>query len=249
LSLCTRNRLSAAALLLWACSGPALAQSTVAPPPVSGACDEIGFTRGDYLGDRSKLPIVEGTHFKPHHEQLVRRRGDSTDDLGANLSYTLRSFPNHHRALNSMIRLAERSKLEQPPGADRTVECFLRRAVKFRPDDTVARMLYVSYLIKKSRRDDALAQLATTESYARESAFSLYNMGLLYLQLQEWDQALAMAHRAQSMGFTRTELRDRLTQAGKWQDPQPEAAAAAASSPASAASAASAPAVDSAVSN
>jgi hypothetical protein len=246
-----RQHLVSAALLLCACSILVPARAAVDPPPVPGACDEVGFTRGDYLGDRSKLKVVEEYHFKPHHESLIRLPGESVDALGANLSYTLRSFPNHHRALLAMMRLSERTKLDQPRGADRPVECFLRRAVKFRPDDTVARMLYVDYLIKKSRRDEALAQLAATEPHARDNAFSLYNMGLLYVELQDWDHALEMAHRAQSMGFTRTDLRDRLTRAGKWRDPPPDGTAPAASPPASAASAASigsAPAADAAAS-
>lgn len=235
----THRHLVSAALLLCTCSFSVPASAGVDPPPTPGACDEVGFTRGDYLGDRSKLKVVEEYHFKPHHESLIRLPGESIDALGANLTYTLRSFPNHHRALLAMMRLSERTKLDQPRGADRPVECFLRRAVKFRPDDTVARMLYVDYLIKKSRRDEALAQLAATEPHARDNAFSLYNMGLLYVELQDWDHALEMAHRAQGMGFARTDLRDRLTQAGKWRDPPPAGAAAAASSPASAASAAS----------
>lgn len=232
----------AAFVLLLAQAGPLRANSTVAPQlATDGACDEVGFTRGDYLGDRSKLKVVEDFHFKPHTENLIRRRGDSARSIGADLSYTLLSFPNHHRALNSMMRLAERSGREQPEGADRPVECYLRRAVRFRSDDTVARMLYVTYLIKKARKDEAMVQLAAVEENAQDNAFSLYNAGLLYADLQEWALALSMAHRAMALEFPRTELRDRLVKAGQWQEPAPEAAAAPASAASQAASASSGP--------
>jgi hypothetical protein len=240
---CAVRRLASTALLVAVCAQPAIAASDVAPPPAAaGACDEIGLTKGDYLGDRSKLRVVEEYHFKPHTESLVRRPGDSSQSIGADLSYTLRSFPNHHRALNSMMRLAEKSGREQPDGADRPVECFLKRAVRFRPDDTVARMLYVTYLVKKARKDEAMTQLSMVEQHARDNAFSLYNAGLLYTELQEWDLALSMAHRAQAMGFPRTQLQESLLKAGKWRDPSPEAAAGPASASSVPATPAAAPA-------
>ena len=217
----THRHLVSAALLLYACSFSVPASAGVDPPPAApGACDEVGFTRGDYLGDRSKLRIVEQFHFKPHHETLTRLPGESIDALGANLTYTLRSFPNHHRALLAMMRLSERTKLDQPRGADRPVECFLRRAVKFRPDDTVARALYAQYLVKHGRKPQALQQLAFAVEQAKDRPLSHYNLGLVYLEMGEYELALKQAHDAKRLGLeNRPQLEERLRKAGKWRDP------------------------------
>lgn len=206
--------------------------------PERSVCDEVGFYRGDYIGDRSKLKVVEDFHFRPHTESLLRLAGTSVDEIGADLSYTLQSFPNHHRALLALVRYGKKLKTQQPPGVDRPIECFLRRALNFRPDDTVARMVYVTYLTEQSRPADALTILDGTEAFAEDSAITYYNMGLLYADLQQWDKALRMAHRASSLGYERLELRVRLMRAGHWQDPEPRAPDPSASSAAAGASAA-----------
>jgi tetratricopeptide (TPR) repeat protein len=44
-----------------------------------------------------------------------------------------------------------------------------------------------------------------------------YNIGLAYFELRDYDKALAHAKKAYEQGFTLPGLRDKLTQAGKWQ--------------------------------
>lgn len=58
------------------------------------------------LGDAHSM--VEGAHFTPQIEQLIR--GKTAVEPGPDIDYTLRAFPNHHRALLSMSRLALRAK-------------------------------------------------------------------------------------------------------------------------------------------
>lgn len=205
-----------------------------------GGCDEVGFTRGDYIGNRSMLALVEQFHFQPHIEMLVRRPSDGANSLGSNLDYTIKSFPNHHRALVSLIKLGEREKTDQPLGTTRTIDCYFMRALKFRADDTVVRMLYAGYLLKKERRDEALAHLRITETHARDNPMSLYSLGLMYMEVKDYDKALELAHRAAALGNPRTELREQLAAAGHWREPAGTAAEGGASAPASAASAASA---------
>ena len=59
------------------------------------------FDYRDPVSKRDNLPIVESFHFTPDVESL--RHGRSGSVLG-DLRYTLRAFPNHHRALKSMAR-------------------------------------------------------------------------------------------------------------------------------------------------
>lgn len=162
------------------------------------------------------LGIVEGAHFTPEVENLVK---GATGYLGGDLAYTLAAFPNHHRALLSMARLGVKEKTDQPKGAKYTVECYFERAVRFQPNDTVARGLYAQYLQNKARKAESIAQLDIAAGYAKENPFSVFNIGLLYFEAGAFDKALVQAQLAQEMGFTRTELIDMLKQANKWQEP------------------------------
>lgn len=205
--------------------------------PVPGCGDlRNSFGPWDFRKDRGEpLVLVESAHFTPEVEMLIR--GKSTTIIGQDLDYTLRAFPNHHRALLSTARLADRQKTDKPAGMQHTVDCWFRRAVQWKGDDHVARMLYAQWLAQKGRRDDARAQLQAVDGLVADNAIARFNLGLLYLELQDYDAALVQAHRASALGFARPELRERLQQAGKWADPPGQAvpaAPAAASSPASA---------------
>ena len=212
--------------LLTASSCPVFAQTT------QNVCGELGNGYGpyDYRSDRDKLPIVEVAHFTPEVEALIR---GNTSHIGGDLDYTLRAFPNHHRALISMMRLAERTKSPQAPNARYTVACYFERAVRFKPDDTTARMLFATYLHKIGRVAEANQQLDQSVMLAGDNAFTHYNAGLVYMDLKNYDKALHQAHVAYGLGFPRMELREALKAAGKWVEPSTDPASAPASDPAS----------------
>ena len=170
----------------------------------------------DYRNNKEKLPLVEGAHFTPEVEALIR--GKSTTVIGADISYTLGIFPNHHRALYSMMRYSERQGVDKPQGAKYSVDCFFRRAMDFREDDIQARMLYAMYLVKKNRRKEALQQLEFVESNADDLMTTNYNLGLIYLDLNVYDKALAYAHKAYREGFPLPGLKNRLLRAGHWRE-------------------------------
>ena len=217
--------------LLCASSFPAIGQAA------RGPCGELrnGYGPYDYRTDRDKLPIVEGAHFTPEVEALAR---SVTGYIGADIDYTLRAFPNHHRALVSMMRYGERTKSAQPPSAQYTIECYFDRAVRFKPDDTTVRMLFATYLHKIGRETDANQQLERAVTLAGENAFTHYNAGLVYLDLKNYDKALRQAHVAYGLGFPRPELREALKATGKWTEPRADLATPSASAAASAAGAA-----------
>lgn len=208
--------------------------SSAMAQPVPGCGDlRNAFGPWDFRKDRGEpLTLVESAHFTPEVEMLIR--GKSTTNVGQDIDYTLRAFPNHHRALLSTARLADRQKADPPHGLRYSVDCWFRRAVQWKGDDHVARMLYAQWLAQKGRRDDARAQLKAVDGLVADNAIARFNLGLIFLELQDYDAALEQAHRALALGFPRPELRERLQQAGKWVDPAPAAAPAspgAASSP------------------
>jgi hypothetical protein len=202
--------LRAACIVLAAVCGLGGAQAQVV------ACGELknGYGPFDYLSDKDKLPIVEHHHFTPEVEMLVK--GSTSVALGGDLNYTLLAFPNHPRALQAMVRLGARLHTPQPPGAVYSIACYFERALRFRPHDTTARLLYANYLFHSQRKQEALGQMAVAAEAAADNPFTHYNMGLMYLENQLYDQAREHAHRAYDLGLTQTGLRDKLEQLGRW---------------------------------
>ena len=200
----------------------------------ASGCPDLGRPFGDYLLDRDKVALSERFHFTPEVENLVR--GKSSERIGADIDFMLSNYPNHHRALVAMMRLGERLKTPQPPGARASVECYFVLALNFRRDDAVARMLYATFLAKNKREPEAVAQLETVRKALPDDPLAQYNIGLIYLDMKNYSRALEQAHTAYELGLGRTELRDQLKSAGRWKDPEP--AAPRSSAPQSSASAA-----------
>lgn len=205
-----------------------LSAAAQAQGPALGSAVCGGFPRADNgphdyrtVRDR-RLALVEQFHFTAKVEQLIR--GASSADIGGDLNFTLNAFPNHHRALVAMIRLTERLRRDKPAGSTYTVECWLDRAVRFAPDDTVARMIYAEFLHKRGRTADALLQMDRVAAVAGENPFTHYNAGLILTEMKQYERALIHAHRAYALGFQRPDLRDRLHSAGQWKDAPPAAA-------------------------
>lgn len=215
------------------------AGNVAAQAPVHCGSLTNAFGPFDYRKERgNNLHLVEMAHFTPSVEALVR---SVTGYIGSDIDYTLRAFPNHHRALLAMQRLGERMKTTQVPRTNFEVECYYVRAVRFTPDDTVVRMLYARYLGVNKRPVEARAQLKAAEEHAGDNPFTYYNLGLTYLELGDPDGALPHARKALELGFPRTELKDRLVALNKWVEAtvanEPAASSAsAASAPAAAAS-------------
>lgn len=218
-------RLALAGSLALAVLPGALANDvTPADPPPStplpravGLCGSLGNAYGpfDYRTDKNKLQVVESFHFTPSVEHLQQGKSGS---LGADLDYTLRAFPNHHRALYAMMRLADRSPAGQPRGAQYPVECYFERAIRFRPDDAQVHVLYGFYLIGRKRTEDARKQFETAEKLEPTDPQVLYNLGLGYADLKDYDKSLAYAHKAYKAGVRFGGLRERLQQAGRWRE-------------------------------
>lgn len=198
---------------------------------------------GDQYSHAYKLNLVEIAHFTPKVEALLA--GQSTNLAGPDLDYTLRAFPNHHRALAALLRLSERTKLTQPLGLPRSIGCYFDRAARYVPDDVIVRMLYASFLFKAGQAPRAREEIEQAQRLAGDNPYTNFNIGLVCVEAGEYDMALKQAHRALALGFPRLDLKEKLVAAGRWSEPPPEAAraapAAASSNGATAAPAASAP--------
>lgn len=224
------RRPAAAALALLAQA--ALAQ---APDPSCGNPFVNHFGPYDYrTAPASTKALVENIHFTAGVASLTKPATTMFSMMGQDIGYTLQVFPNHPRALLTMERAGDRFRRDPPPGANFTVECWYLRAVRFRPDDTVARGLYAQFLGRRKRIPEAARQLDQAAEIAKDNALSLFSIGLVFVELGLHEKALRLAHRVQAMGYPRPELINALKAAGRWSEP-PDAAQA----PAPAASAAS----------
>lgn len=221
-----------AALLISA----VLLGTTAAAQSPSNPCGSLvnAFGPYDYRTDRGQpLYLVEVAHFTPEIEQLIR---GLTGPLGQELDYTLRAFPNHHRALVSVMRYGKKMKSSQPANLRYPVECYFERAIRFRPDDTMVKMIYATFLFDNSRPAEADKQLQQVDKLASDNGFTLYNSGLIYFEHGKYDKAAIQARKAWALGFTRLDLQEKLKAIGKWDGAEP-----AASAPSSAGTAASGP--------
>ena len=189
------------------------------------ACGSLnnGYGPFDYRTQRSKLQVVEAYHFDAGVESLQRGKSGY---LGGDLDYTLRASPNHARALMAMVRLSEREKKAKPRGPNYTIDCYFDRAVRFAPNDPTVLTLYAIHLNKKGKKTEAIAQLETAEKHVGRSPNIAYNMGLVYLDLNDFDNALKYAHIAYEGGFPLPGLRNMLKRAGKWREAEKQPAAA-----------------------
>jgi tetratricopeptide (TPR) repeat protein len=175
---------------------------------------------GTYKSHAALLNIVESAHFTPEIEANIRGKHSTTS--GKDMSYTLHAFPNHHRALVSMVALGEKEGTDKPRDTPYVVECWFKRAIAFRPDDHIVRMIYASFLVKHKRDQEAEAQLREAAKDDDLNAFTYRNIGLIYFDMKRYDEALRFAHKSQALGLASGPLQERLVAAGLWTEPPDE---------------------------
>ena len=167
---------------------------------------------------RDRLPIVESAHFTMKVENL--ESGETGFHAGGDLDYTLRAFPNHHRALHAMGRYQlMHGGSGAPPEARWTADCYFQRAIGFNPRDAITRMLFGIYLAKAGRTDDALSQYQAALELMPNSPELHNNIALLQIELGDFDSARRHALRADELGFPLSGARGKLERLGEWRDP------------------------------
>jgi hypothetical protein len=120
--------------------------------------------------------LVESAHFSKENELLIRAPVRS--GLGP-ISIARCAFPNHARALKSMMELHFREKTDPPPFMRYTVDCWFNRAFRFAPDDPQVRQSGI-YLMRKGQESRRRAtRMAGAGGWQRQHQ---YNLGLAYLR-------------------------------------------------------------------
>ncbi len=177
-----------------------------------GGLDYNQFSSAD-----QKLRVVERSHFTSKVKTL--RGGEHHPNPLGDLNYTLRAFPNHHEALFAIIRYftegteqkgkaPSSSKHQLPP------ECYLQRAIQFRPEDGNNYILYGIYLHRMGRLEEAKRKYEKGLELMPRSAEGHYNLGLLLVDMGAYEEAREAARKAYEMGYPLSGLRKRLAEKG-----------------------------------
>ena len=165
----------------------------------------------------AELGIVERYHFGPQVEQLIggMRTGEA-QSVPSDINYTLRAWPNHHRALNSiiqyqLIKLGGKKSLRFP-----SAECYLQRAIKFSPEDSITRMLYANLLQRTGHKKLALGQYEKALTIQPKGIQIKYNLALLLVDLKKYFFDDTDTTEIYTKGFPLPGLKDKLRKAGYW---------------------------------
>lgn len=171
----------------------------------------------DYRDPRNADPLknINSNHFGPDVEAGIRGQSGS---IGNDLNYTLRAFPNHHRALLTLVRLAERNRSEDMLGLGRPVTCWLVRAAEYAPDDPVVHSIFAVHLKRRGLLNDAVRQVEQALALRPDDPNTLYNAGLLHFDAKNYDKAAEYAVKAYKAGFELPGLKQKLQAMGKWRE-------------------------------
>ena len=173
-----------------------------------------GYGPFDYLLKsryQRELILVEGSHFVPKVENLI---GGNRGQLIQDLDYTLRAWPNHHRALNSISKYVLLFPNKKKPVS--LVECYFQRAINFSPKDSTTKMLYGMYLHKRKHTKTALKYYEQAVELSPSNPIIRYNYGLLLVDLKKYPLAQKQAAKAYEANFPLYGLKNKLKKAGYW---------------------------------
>lgn len=184
-------------------------------PEIENSYGPYDYTNPDDFLD--KLPRVERAHFDIGVESL--EAGINEPLAGGDIDYTLRAFPNHHRALDAMGRYQLRyPNTVKPPGVNWSADCFFKRALVFRPEDSAARMIYGIFLTRSKRFEEAERQYLKALAISPKMPEAHHNLSLLYIDMKNFSGARNHAREAYLQGFPLRGAENKLRRLGQWEE-------------------------------
>ncbi|PPD35122.1 MAG: hypothetical protein CTY19_03210 [Methylomonas sp.] len=178
-----------------------------------------GYGPFDYLQKshfKKELELVETAHFTYEVENLIK---GNAGNLLQDLDYTLRAWPNHHRALLSVIRFQLEVKNKLRSGKLQSpAECYIQRALHFSPQDAVNNSLYGHYLHKIGFIEKAIEYYEKALKLDPENAKFSYSYSLLLIDMKRYEDAVKYAKIAYKRRDTPKGLKQKLEKLGVWND-------------------------------
>ncbi len=202
------------ALLIWSDMGLALGWTgfDIKGAPCTGNGQGYGpfdYTNADHRNN--KLKVVEDYHFTREVEQL---KGGKSGYIAGDLDYTLRAFPNHHRALYAIYRYATIPSVKKKKPTVSPPECYFQRAIAFKSGDPVVHTLYGRYLLKKKRLDLARTEFVKALKIKPSYTSARYYLGITLFKQGDMAEAQKQANYVYKGGYKGQRLRKMLEEAG-----------------------------------
>jgi Flp pilus assembly protein TadD len=163
---------------------------------------------------RDHLEVVEQYHFNRDVYEL--RRGMSGEFPLGDIEYTLRAFPNHHLALETIARLHRQANTDRFPAGTYSLTCWFERAARFKPTDGMVQMIHGTHLFALEQYEKAKQPLLKAAELMPQSPEAQYNLGLLFVKLRDYPAAREHARNAYALGFRLPGLREQLRRLGQW---------------------------------
>jgi len=182
-------------------------------------CDggQVPFGPYDYLHRnelKSQLEVVEESHFNEDVENLTK--GMSASAMG-DIHYTLQTWPNHHRALNSAFRFRMQHRelwnVGNNTAQNYPAECYLQRAMNFSPNDPIPYMLHGMLMHQMKQYEAALKSYRQAIKLQPQDLITQYNMGLTLVELKKFQEAEAIAKKVYAADFPLPGLKRKLAEA------------------------------------
>jgi len=157
-------------------------------------------------GPSNPLHLVEMAHF------TAEIATGSTYNLAGGLNYTLRVFPNHHRALQSLADLGIRERKSNVDGLPYTIPCLFFRAKNYAPTDGMVNAVFAYYLANMNQKDMALTEVEQAIKKAGNNPRIYYDIGLAYYYIGDYNKAMESSEIAKKLGSSAVGLDTLLSQ-------------------------------------
>lgn len=166
---------------------------------------------------KDELYLVEKAHFDVEVFRLLNAGRDGrTAPPGGGIDYTLRAFPNHHRALDALSRLVAKEGNLKPRNMTWSSECYFKRAMMFTPDDGAIYHIYGNYLYRRGKAEEAIAAYMKAIDLVPGYVEVHYNLGLLLFKQKRYKESRLHALKAYESGYPLSALKDKLQSIGCW---------------------------------
>lgn len=182
-----------------------------------------GYGPYNYLNAKHRknhLEIVETHHFSRDTANLIRPMISSFAD---DFDYTLRAWPNHHRALRSLIRyqieLVKNIRKKDAKLGKKLLspaECYLQRAINFSPKDITVYSYYGYFLRKIGEFEKAIKPYEQALKISPNNPKLEYGYSFLLIDLKRYEEATQHAKNAYRKGSPPIGLKNRLKKLGLW---------------------------------
>jgi tetratricopeptide (TPR) repeat protein len=150
-------------------------------------------------GPSNPLHLVESNHFNTDVATLTQGLSSS---VAGDISYTLRAFPNHHRALQSLADMGLRDKKLFISGMAFTIPCFFIRAKSFVPTDGMVNAIYAYYLANMNQSELAITEAEQAIKNAANNSKIYYEVGLAYYYMRNYKKAHEYSNISKKLGST-----------------------------------------------